>query len=174
MTWEHLCEIFFELHMFDGSRASCVLLRGHDDLLFPSGSGKPQNPPKKIQEPFSRSHRIDQNCRQTISENYIRNIPRAFWRKKIFLSNFCFVICHLTGRFIWTCTEMVAILSWFRVLFCPWLGTVTRGGVFDMSSRLGPWEASAWDLGVLRIFKFFALLLRLTINKHSQIQKKRD
>jgi len=48
MTLEQLFEIFFQLHNFHVSIASCVLLRGHDYLFVTSGSGKAQKTSKKI------------------------------------------------------------------------------------------------------------------------------
>jgi len=40
MTLEHLFEIFIKISMFDCSRATCLLLRGQNRPLVPSGWGK--------------------------------------------------------------------------------------------------------------------------------------
>jgi len=59
MTFEKLFEIFIKLPMFDCSRARFVMLRGRNQLLVPSGSGKARKTSKIPLESFLRSHRID-------------------------------------------------------------------------------------------------------------------
>jgi len=49
---------------------------------------------------FLRSHRIDQERRQKISESYNNNMPKAFSRNTYFMSNLYFKKCHSTGKSI--------------------------------------------------------------------------
>ena len=52
-----------------------------------------------LQRLFRSSDWFDLKSRWEISKSYIILIPKTFlWYDDYFLSNFCFVICHLTGK----------------------------------------------------------------------------
>ena len=51
-----------------------------------------------LQGLFPSSDWFDLKFRWKISKSYISNIHRNFLWNNYFLSNFCFVICHLTGK----------------------------------------------------------------------------
>jgi len=77
MTLKQLFDIFIKLPVSDCIRAICVLLRGPNHLLVPSGWGKARIPSKISKESFPCSHGIDQKRRQKISKSYItKTCPR--------------------------------------------------------------------------------------------------
>jgi len=100
MTLEQLVETFIKLPIFDSSRAICILLRGQNQLLVPSGWGNARKTSKISQASFPRSHWIDQKRRQKISESYINNMPKAFSWNTYFMSNLYAEKCHFTGKSI--------------------------------------------------------------------------
>ena len=51
-----------------------------------------------LQGLFPSSDWFDLKFKQKISKIYIINMPRTFLCNNYFLLNFCFVICHLTGK----------------------------------------------------------------------------
>ena len=67
MTFEQLFEIFIKFTRFECSRATCILLRGQNQLLVPSGWAKARKISKNSWEFFPLSRRIDQKRRQMTS-----------------------------------------------------------------------------------------------------------
>jgi len=100
MTLKQLVETFIKLPIFDSSRAICVLFRGQNQLLVPSGWGKARKTSKKLQDSFPWSHWIEQKCRQNFSERYINNMPKAFSWNTHFMSNLHAETCHFTSKSI--------------------------------------------------------------------------
>ena len=66
-----------------------------------------------LQGLFLSSDWLNLKFRRKISKSYIINMSGTFLRNNYFLSNFYFVICHLTGK----CLRSFAIF--FRLLFFP-------------------------------------------------------
>jgi len=82
-----------------------------------------------LQGLFPSSNWFDLKFGQKISKSYITNMPRNFLWNNYFLSNFCFVICHLTGK----CLRSFA--SFFPLLvFSP----TRRVGFFGVYWQLFP------------------------------------
>ena len=100
MTLGQLFEMLIKFFMFDSNRATCILLRGQNQLLVPSGWGKARKPTFFSWESFPRTPRIDRERKQKISESYINNMPKAFSWNTYFMSNLYSEKCHFTGESI--------------------------------------------------------------------------
>ena len=69
-------------------------------LLVPFGWEMGQNPSTFSCKSFPWSHLIDQQRNWKIFQSWINNLAWEVWWSKYFMSNFCFEVCHLMGKYI--------------------------------------------------------------------------
>jgi len=83
MTLEQIVEIFIKLPIFDSSRAICVLLRGQNQLLVPSGWGKARKNSKIHRTPFRGRIALNKSAGKRSQKVTLITCPGHFLEKLI-------------------------------------------------------------------------------------------